>query len=365
MILAGPLKMESHQSPFFRLPNELRYQIYSDVFFSHIRDPPLLRKKTLERPQKYERCIRLWIEGEDLLTHRNWLNEITTEPRTDIHAFLRTCKAAYEDAGSFIHDNTLFMVFTSTKYTRLFEKTHPKADMLPDSVERKIDILTPRPVIFYSYRERSPVDNKPRWKLCWGGHGYEFRDPGTTFLGHLNSRQTSFLRRVRNVHVFANIKTPQMMHLTSTKLRNLRTSLPATVAEMKTSKIEIQLMDPSRGHVEKKLWRSEPLVSRDTFETFLATIQRFEAYRANDCFVDHWWRIALRKPRLVALEDAWYGKGNTAAYRRSERMYPWDRELIDKWNVPWCGECSYCKERAQRVEGLDQMPGIDVCEEAN
>lgn len=362
--------MEFQQSPFFRLPTELRHQIYFEIFFSHIRDPPLLRDG-LERPQGYARCIRLWIEGEDLITHRNWLNEITVEPRTDVHAFLRTCRAACEDAGAFIYDNTAFMIFTSQKYTRMVERANAegfhrmryRTEPLPDSIEDRIALVGPWPVVFYNVREWPHVDNKPRWKLDWSGRCYEYVRPRTTFLGHLDSSRTSFLRRAKNVLITAYIRTPGMMHLTTTKLRNLQANLPASLAEMKTSKVWIYLNSPTgRKHVEKELWRSEPMLSPDIFDPFLAVVQSLKQSSVIRCSVHQWWKAALRKPKVVALEDACYGDGNAASSRDSKRLYPWDWELIKKWDVPWCGDCAACKAHAQRMEGLDQMPGSNVFE---
>ncbi|CAK4027808.1 Hypothetical predicted protein [Lecanosticta acicola] len=329
----------------FRLPTELRIQIYDYIFFSHIRDPPILDSNWLQRPATYKRCMRLWIEGEDLLAHRNWLNDFHAEPLlSDSHAVLRTCRRIYADAGAYLYDNTLFMLFTSTKYSRLVQK-HGSSDSprlrprSPSEVPSPLPLMAPGTVSVYSRKYDHLDPNRvPRWKktrYCW-----VFQEPPrVTFLGRLGDPESFFLRHARHVRIDASVKTPSILALVMRQLQNVASVLPQDLGAME-ARLHIQLDGPKQRSLEPRI----PWTSR---QNFLKMVRLFEGNFGISIFAT-FWLVAFGRPFLYTLLDL-RGERCSVYPNIKKGLYHHQleelRRLLDKWEISWCGECEDCLAR--------------------
>ena len=215
--------------PFFRLPQELREQIYSYLFD---KDEPYVQSlkrsskwETLLPPPQCTGALRLWVENGELVTQRTWHNRRLAVPVHDRAAVLRTCRRMYEDALEYLYGKTMFVVFNSQKYERRFGDQE-RALNWGEEEKRVADLVSGDARKYFSY-DKYPY--RPGADFWWFGEV-----PPTLWtaarcelMGTLSS--CTFLRRVRHLRILIWAKKPEDLGKMIAMLQKLYAVLPETM----------------------------------------------------------------------------------------------------------------------------------------
>lgn len=347
--LSSPTTMDNEPLSFFRLPLEIRQQIYDHLFFPpRPASPPINR--FLRPPPRFKRCVRFWIEGSDVLVYRSWLNESYYPDFRPQVQFLQTCKRIYEDGRDYLYDMTFFIICSSDKWNHRIRKGRASSisEIVPTKFDgtrtsRRIPGLFPSPCWMY------PENDQGKWLtslpeppdfLGWkrGRHSYEPEDPHTDYIGTIQS--CTFLKQVQHVRIGLSIRLPFHFEQVTTQFQNLITALPA---QRKSTKVDLHFHDPKPSN-ERRYFKSEPRLDEEKWEKFWDAVCKISVENPCNWHVlsaSHWWFAALRKSRLQALLDL--GLPPQQRDLQLSLDFRWARDLIKQWNIPWCGECDACR----------------------
>ncbi|KAK4619077.1 uncharacterized protein CLAFUR5_11436 [Fulvia fulva] len=325
--------------PFFRLPQELREQIYSYLFD---KDEPYIQSlprmgctpDELVPPPHYTGCLRVWIENEDLVTNPTYQNRRLAEPMHDRAAILRTCRKIYGDASEYLYGKTQFMIFNGQKYRKHFKGSAGASSW--DEENTRVASLLSREV-----KREFPYDKHP-WSPCPGAAFWGFGQvpesmwtaPRCELMGTIPSCE--FLRRAQHVRISIWAKKPQNLGKMIAMLQKLFAVFPST---MRTVNVRLQFNEPRRQSIR-------PFLDEEEFNQLVALLTTFKsvyptAFDARIMADSAWWIAAFRKEKLLALEEL-CGPGSVYPNPRFYNTF-YDKHLV-RWRIAYCDvlECESC-----------------------
>ncbi|EME40869.1 hypothetical protein DOTSEDRAFT_37611 [Dothistroma septosporum NZE10] len=320
--------------PLFRLPQELRDQIYSyrfdkdESYTQSHRYDWRWKRETLAPPPQLTGALRLWVENGDLVTQRTWHNRRLAEPVHDRAAVLRTCRRVYEDTSEYLYGKTMFIIFNSQKYERRFQDREGASHW--DEEEKRVAELVSEDARKYFPYSKFPY--RP------GAEFWRFGEiPPTLWtparcelLGTLAS--CTFLQRIQHLRVSIWARKPEDLGKMIAMLQKLCVVLPETT---RTAELRLQFTEPRQRSIR-------PAVDDEEFQQLMAAVARFKALNPTTAKVSiwvasPWWTAAFRMRRMLALRDS---SGDICP----KPEHPSYDEQCERWNIPYCDSdaCERC-----------------------